>query len=102
MDIKTVWNDSKYPSFNLELSNNGKDPFLVVKGCRIVSGGKGEFVAPPSTKGNNDKYWNHAYFSADFGKVILEKAKESQPKTQQTQAKAQSNSFADFDENIPF
>jgi len=102
MEVTIKWFDGKYPSFNIALSSQvGRDPFLEVKGCRIVSGKDGEFVAPPSTKGNNDKYWNHAYFSKDFSAVVLEKAKESQPK-QSAPAKSDKRHSDDIDSDIPF
>ena len=102
MEVTIKWFDGKFPSFNIALSSQaGRDPFLEVKGCRIVSGKDGEFVAPPSTKGNNDKYWNHAYFSKDFAAVVLEKAKESQPK-QSAPAKSDKRHAEDIDSDIPF
>jgi DNA-binding cell septation regulator SpoVG len=100
MEIIIEWQDSKYPQFNLSLASKpGNDPFLVVKGCRIVDGKDGEFVSGPSTKGNTGKYWNHTYMSKDFAAVVLEKAKECQP-NQQPPAKKQSND--NFDDDIPF
>lgn len=100
MEISIKWFDGNYPSFNVGIaSKEGKEPFMEIKGCRIVQGKDGEFVSPPSTKGKNDKYWNHAYFSKDFAAVVLEKAKESQPKQQSKQAKANDNFD---DENLPF
>ena len=104
MEILIEWQEqSKYPQFNLSLASNpGKDPFLVVKGCRIVAGKEGEFVSGPSTKGNNDKYWNHTYMSKDFSAVVLEKAKECQPK-QQAPAKQSARPSDNFDDDlIPF
>lgn len=45
-------------TFNVALSNGDKDPFLVVKGCRVVDGQKGRFVSGPATKGQNGQFWN--------------------------------------------
>lgn len=102
MEILIEWQDSKYPQFNLSLASKpGNDPFLVVKGCRIVSGKEGKFVSGPSTKGNNDKYWNHTYMSKEFSAVVLEKAKESQPKQQQPKPGKQQASD-NFDDDAPF
>jgi len=102
MEISVKWFDGQYPSFNVAITSQpGKDPFIEVKGCRIVQGKDGEFVAPPSTKGKNDKYWNHAYFSKDFAAVVLEKAKECQPQ-KSAPAKKQAKDD-DFDsDSIPF
>src|SRR5574342_120332 len=102
MEISIKWFDGQYPSFNVGVaSKEGNEPFIEVKGCRICKGKDGEFVAPPSTKGKNDKYWNHAYFSKDFAAVVLEKAKESQPQ-KQAPAKKQSSGNAFDDDQIPF
>ena len=101
MEILIEWQESKYPQFNLSLASKpGNDPFLVVKGCRIVQGKDGEFVSGPSTKGNNDKYWNHTYMSKDFSAVVLEKAKECQP--QKSEPKQSSKHDDNFDDDIPF
>jgi DNA-binding cell septation regulator SpoVG len=104
MEISVKWFDGQYPQFNVSIASKpGNEPFLEVKGCRIVSGKDGEFVAPPSTKGKNDKYWNHAYFSKDFAAVVLEKAKECQPQKQQAQpAQKQTGGFSDMESDIPF
>lgn len=102
MEIGIKWFDGKYPSFNVALASKpGNEPFLEVKSCRIVEGKDGEFVSTPSTKNEKTgKYWNHAYFSKDFAAVVLEKAKESQPKQD---AKPQAKQPNDpFDDNAPF
>lgn len=100
MEISIKWFDGQYPSFNVGIaSKEGKEPFVEIKGCRIVQGKDGEFVAPPSTKGKNDKYWNHAYFSKDFSAVVLEKAKESQP---QKHAPVKQQSNDPFYDDVPF
>lgn len=102
MEISIRWfTESQYPSFNVGIaSKEGKEPFVEIKGCRIVQGKEGEFVAPPSTKGKNDKYWNHAYFSKDFSAVVLEKAKESQPKQHAKPERTQATE--DFPDDLPF
>jgi DNA-binding cell septation regulator SpoVG len=68
--------DGKYPSFNVALSSKeGTQPFLVVKGCRIVDGQNGQFVSGPATKNQTSgKYWNHTYFSEPFAAAVLDKA----------------------------
>lgn len=100
MEITIKWFDGQYPSFNVGISSvAGKEPFLEIKGCRIVNGKDGEFVSPPSTKNEKSgKYWNHAYFSKDFAGVVLEKAKESMPKPTGKPASKADN----FDDSIPF
>jgi DNA-binding cell septation regulator SpoVG len=82
--------------FNIELSSqHGKDPFLTVRGCRIVNGSKGEFISMPSTKNEaTGKYWNHAIASDAFQKTVLELAKASQPQ--------ESRKASDIEDEIPF
>lgn len=68
----------KYPSFNVALSSaEGKEPFVVIKGCRIANGRNGEFVSWPSTKKDDGKYWNHVYASEGFAQAVLAEAKKS-------------------------
>ena len=91
MKINIVWQEkSQYPQFNLEIvSAEGKDPFLTVKGCRIVTGKDGEFVSGPSTKGSTGKYWNHVFMSKEFSEVVLKLAKATQPKQEHQQQQQQ-------------
>jgi hypothetical protein len=65
--------DGKYPSFNINLhSVEGAEPFLIVKGCRIVDGSNGPFVSYPATKNEKTgKYWNHVYGGEKFNEEIL-------------------------------
>ncbi len=99
MEISIKWFDGAYPSFNVALASKaGNEPFLEIKSCRIVQGKEGEFVSTPSTKNEKTgKYWNHAYFSKDFAAVVLEKAKESQPKQQQSKPVQQQKGNDAFD-----
>lgn len=63
-------------SFNILLCKaEGTEPFLEIKGCRIMQGQKGPFVSYPATKNEKTgKYWNHAYGSEAFNKAVMEKA----------------------------
>lgn len=84
MQISIDWHDSgKYPSFNVNLHKvEGAEPFLSIKGCRIVQGSKGEFVSWPATKNERTgKYWNHVYAGEAFGVHVLKLAKDALPKT---------------------
>ena len=116
MDIRTTWFGDQ---FNIELASApGKDAFLSVKGCRIVSGRNGDFISPPSTKNEKTgKYWNHAWLSEPFGAVVMEKAMASKP-AQDTRTLAERkrpkdevyragspndrSQFPDDDSSIPF
>ena len=70
----------QYPSFNVSLaSSEGSEPFIEVKGCRIVNGSNGEFVSWPSRKQEDGKYWNHVYASEAFNNAVLREAKKSAP-----------------------
>jgi DNA-binding cell septation regulator SpoVG len=58
--------------FNVALTSPGKDePFLTIKGCRVVNGSKGPFVSWPSRKQDNGKWWNHVYASDGFAAAVL-------------------------------
>jgi len=77
MEIEIKWHGD---NFNLLLSSKqGMEPFIEIKGCRIVNGSKGPFVSYPSRKLDSGKYWNHVYGSERFNAVVLEKAHASQP-----------------------
>ncbi len=67
--------------FNVALcSREGVEPFLVVKGCRVVNGRNGEFVSWPARKLDSGKYWNHVYASEAFAAAVLDAYNESKPK----------------------
>ncbi len=58
--------------FNVTLTSPGKtEPFVTIKGCRVVSGSNGPFVSWPSRKMDNGKYWNHVYASNEFAAAVL-------------------------------
>lgn len=99
MEVSVKWFDGAYPSFNLMLASAaGKEPFIEIKGCKIVEGQNGPFVSYPSRKQDNGKYWNHVYASDAFNAVVLSKAQASMPAKQQSRrAPAQ-----DDDSSIPF
>lgn len=99
-----------YPSFNVALANDGKEPFIEIKGCRIVSGQNGEFVSWPSRKKDDGTYWNHVYASDDFNAAVLQKAKQGQPtappppaprRAQAPQPQRASSGFDDMDDDLP-
>jgi DNA-binding cell septation regulator SpoVG len=64
------------PQFNVCLaSGEGKEPFLTIKGCRIVEGSKGPFISWPATKNEKTgKYWNHVYGSDAFAAEVMKEA----------------------------
>jgi DNA-binding cell septation regulator SpoVG len=58
--------------FNVTLTSPGKtEPFVTIKGCRVVSGSNGPFVSWPSRKMDSGKYWNHVYASNEFAAAVL-------------------------------
>lgn len=66
--------------FNINLhSAAGADPFLTVKGCRIVQGSKGPFVSYPARKMENGKYWWHVYGGEKFNEHVLRLASGGAP-----------------------
>lgn len=101
MHIEVQWFRDQ---FNYALSSKeGKDPFLTVKGCRIVNGSNGEFVSGPSSKkSNGDGYWNHTYMSREFQDAVLAKAQQSRPQSRPQQSQPRQASGDDYDDDIPF
>lgn len=97
MDVQTEWKDGKYPSFNVAISSKaGNEPFIIIRGCKIIQGQKGEFISYPARKMEDGKYFNHVYGSDAFNKVVLEKAKASKP------AERGGSGFDDMESDIPF
>lgn len=74
--------------FNVLLATKaGQEPFLTVKGARIVNGQNGVFVSWPATKNQNTgKFWQHVWASDKFNAVVLSKAQEAQPPKQRAGA----------------
>jgi DNA-binding cell septation regulator SpoVG len=100
MDIRIEHFAGDKPQFNVALASApGKEPFLTVKGCRIVDGSKGPFVSWPATKNQSTgKYWNHVWASEAFAAAVLAKAQESQPRQAPRRAAAPDTGMDD----IPF
>jgi len=108
MQVNIKWFDNNGKlSFNVGLTTKeGRDEFLSIKGCRIVTGKDGDFVAYPATKNENTgKWWNHVWGSDEFNSVILEKALHSRPSTGMpapTKTSSNSQNSGDFEDDIPF
>jgi DNA-binding cell septation regulator SpoVG len=112
MEITIEHVQGKYPSFNVSLhSVPNAEPFLVVKGCRIVDGQNGQFVSGPATKNaTTGKYWNHTYFGEKFAAAVLAKATQSErpaprqaPRPSHDAARArQLPPQEDFQDSVPF
>jgi DNA-binding cell septation regulator SpoVG len=102
MHISVKHFDGQYPSFNILLHTApDSEPFLEIKGCRIVSGSKGDFISYPSRKDDKGKYWNHVYGGEKFNAHVMKIAQADKPKPQKPPAKAGSG-FDDMDDSIPF
>jgi hypothetical protein len=102
MNIEITWHGDQ---FNVELaSKEGAEAFLSIKGCRIASGSKGEFVSWPATKNaSTGKWWSHVWASERFAAVVLSKALESQPKAPaRRQAAPAGGGGGSDDSDIPF
>lgn len=81
--------------FNVSLaSGEGKQPFITIKGCRLVDGAKGQFVSWPARKLDSGKWWNHVYASDGFQAAVVAEVNKVQP------AKARRAETADDD--VPF
>jgi DNA-binding cell septation regulator SpoVG len=98
MNVTVKWFDNQ---FNVHLaSKEGAEPFLEIKGCRIVDGKNGAFVSWPAKKNEQTgKYWNHVYASEKFAAVVLATAQESMPKPAPRARQADRD---DPDGDIPF
>ena len=93
--------------FNVNLhSKEGAQPFLTIKGCRVVDGQKGQFVSFPSKKLDSGKYWNHVYASDAFQAAVLEAFNASKPAEPVKRDKAEAwkarQPAATADEDLPF
>lgn len=100
MQISIEWFPGKYPQFNVALASaDGREPFLVVKGCRIVDGNKGRFVSWPATKMDSGKYWNHCYASDAFAAAVLAEAEKTQPRKEASRSQPKRDPL---DDEIPF
>lgn len=68
------------PQFNVALSSaEGREPFLTVKGCRLVDGKNGSFVSWPARKLDSGKYWQHVWGSEAFNAAVLAAVRDSEP-----------------------
>ena len=101
MNVTIEWHGD---NFNVGLaSKEGREPFLSIKGCRIVDGSKGAFVSYPAKKNESTgKYWNHVWASEDFNAVVLAKAQESRPQKAAKPAQSRSGGGGGDDSDIPF
>ena len=99
LQVEVEHKDGKYPSFNLILRTGpGKDPFMIVRGCRIVNGANGDFISYPSRKQDDGKYWNHVYGSKEFNDIVMSAANHAPaPKVA-----APSKAVADMDSDSPW
>lgn len=98
--------------FNVALaSEHGKEPFLVIKGCRVRDGNKGQFVSWPATKTERG-WWNHVYASEGFQSAILQALDEQRdtrthaemrqaPRARDDAARAR-QTRAPVDDDVPF
>lgn len=102
MKITCEWFPGQNPQFNMSLASaEGREPFLVVKGARIVPGKNGPFISWPSRKKDDGTYWNHVWSSEAFSQAVLEEAMRSQPK-QDTRTHGEQRRGATADPEIPF
>jgi len=72
-EVKNVNQYKDTVFFNLVI--NG----VIIYGCRVVEGQKGDFISFPSKKGNDGKYYNHAFAALseeDAGKILAEVEKQ--------------------------
>lgn len=75
--VVTIHNyNDQYGFFDVEVPV-GKESSITLKGCKVIEGKNGKFVACKSEK-RNDKYWPTAYINGDkLQKVIIEAVNEA-------------------------
>jgi DNA-binding cell septation regulator SpoVG len=102
MEITIKHFDGQYPSFNIMLHGApGADPFLEIKGCKLVDGKNGPFISYPARKDEKTgKYWNHVYGGEKFNAAVIKKVQEGQAKRPSHEA-AKARQLDD-DSSIPF
>lgn len=88
--------------FNVALSTpNADEPFITIKGCRLVNGSNGPFVSWPARKQDNGKWWNHVYASEKFAAAVLSAYNKSQAEAPRARP-APSRATAHDDSDVPF
>jgi DNA-binding cell septation regulator SpoVG len=101
LEVKIEWKDGKYPSFNVMLlTGPDKDPFMTIRGCKIIQGQKGEFVSYPARKQEDGKYFNYVYCADVFNRIVLEKANAAKPA--ESKPSKSGSGFDDMDSDVPF
>ena len=100
--------------FNVSLSSaQGKEAFLVIKGCRIKDGDKGRWISFPAKKLDSGKWWNHVYASEGFQAAVLKAYDESgdtrthaeqkrAPMARDDAARARQTRADSFHDDVPF
>jgi hypothetical protein len=92
---------STYYSLNLH-SGEGKEPFMTIKGCRLIDGTNGPFVSFPSHKDDKDKYWPHVWASDGFHVEAIKAMRAATPaKDTRTQSERRPKPPID-DSAVPF
>jgi hypothetical protein len=94
MNIEITWFNDQ---FNVGLcSKEGAEPFVSIKGARIATGSKGDFVSWPATKNQSTgKFWNHVWGSEKFNAAVLEKAQATKPQTGKGSRRPSRDEFED-------
>jgi DNA-binding cell septation regulator SpoVG len=89
--------------FNVALSSKeGVEPFITIKGARIVEGKNGPFISWPAKKMDSGKYWNHVWCSEAFNAAVLEAAQKTAPKPAKAKDEAWQARQAPVEDDIPF
>lgn len=85
--------EHKGERFNIGISNGDKEPFLVIKGCKVIQGAKGPFVSGPAEKKKDGSgWWNHTFMSQEFQAAVIE-AFESDAPPKAPPARPQRNAY---------
>ena len=82
MKITVEDEGGKYPSFRVNIaSKEGAEPFLTIKGCKMIDGQKGRFISFPAKKNEKtDKWYAHVWASDKFQDAIKDAYDDAMPK----------------------
>jgi DNA-binding cell septation regulator SpoVG len=88
--------------FNVCLSSKeGAQPFLTIKGCKLMDGRKGQFISWPAWKNKNDEWKSHCYASEGFQAAVIDAVKAAKPADTRTHAERK-KPLADMDNDVPW
>ena len=82
-------------------SQEGREPFLEIKDCKLIEGRNGPFVGFPARKDDKNKWWPMVYASDAFQVEII-KAMHAAETDKRTHAERKRATQTAIDDDIPF